>query len=124
MYTLLVIDDEVDICQCVEDTFREEGPGYFVLKANNGLEGLELVKRYKPDVILLDMQLEPSLDGMKVLKKIKEIHPKGKVAILTGVEENKKEAFELCADAYALKPFTPPELLSLVKELLREKKGV
>lgn len=122
MATVLVIDDEKDICQCVEVAFNEEAPEFSVLKADNGLDGLELVKKHKPDVILLDVKLQASMDGMEVFKKIKELHPEGKVAILTGYEENKEEFVrDFGVDAFMVKPFTPLEVIALVRKLFREK---
>lgn len=122
MPTVLVIDDEKDICQVVQDAFREEEPSFSVLTADNGTDGLELVKRYKPDVILLDVKLQAAMDGIEVFKQIRELHPEGKVAILTGFEESREEFVNrLGVDAYFVKPFTPPELISLVKKLFRKK---
>lgn len=122
MPTVLVIDDEKDICQCVEFAFQEEAPEFSVLKADNGLDGLEIVKKHKPDVILLDIRLQASMDGMEVFQKIRELHPKGKVAILSGYEENKDEFLrDSGVDAFMVKPFTPLEVISLVKKLYREK---
>ncbi len=124
MATVLVIDDEKDICQCVEIAFNEEAPEFKVLQADNGLDGLALVKKHKPDVILLDVKLQASMDGMEVFKQIKELHPEGKVAILTGYEENKEEFIrDLGVDAFMVKPFTPLEVIALVRKLFREKEG-
>lgn len=119
---LLVIDDEPDICQCIVDVFKEEEPSFLVFTADNGLDAMELVKQYKPDVILLDLHLQAAMNGAEVLKQLKELHPEGKVAILTGYGGSKQELLrDLGADAYAMKPFTPLEVLRLVKKLYREK---
>lgn len=121
MPTVLVIDDEKDICQCVEVAFREEEPSFSVLKADNGFDGLELVKQHKPEVILLDIQLQAALDGIEVFRQIRELHPEGKVAILTGYEEYKEEFIrDLGVDAYVTKPFTPLEIIAVVKKLFRQ----
>ena len=122
MPTVLVIDDEKDICQCVELAFNEEAPEFSVLQADNGLDGLELVKKHKPDVILLDIRLQASMDGKEVFRKIKELNPEGKVAVLTGYDANQEEFInDLGADAFMGKPFTPLEVIALVKKLFREK---
>lgn len=124
MPTVLMIDDEKDICQCVEVAFQEEAPEFSVLTADNGLDGLEIVKKHKPDVILLDIKLQASMDGMEVFQKIRELHPEGKVAILSGYEENKEEFIrDLGVDAFMVKPFTPLEVIALVRKLFREKEG-
>lgn len=122
MPTVLIIDDEKDICQCVEDAFSQAAPEFLILKADNGIDGIEIVKKYKPDVILLDLQLYASLDGIEVFKRIKQWHPEGKVALLTGFGVDEEDSIqELGVDAYVLKPFTPPEIIAIVKKLIREK---
>ena len=122
MATLLIVDDEKDICEVVEDTFNAE-KGFVILKAISGSEAVDLVKAHRPDVILLDIKLYGMLNGIDVLKEIKRHHPRGKVIVITGFtdDEEDRKIKELGIDAYLEKPFTPPEIVKIVKETLEKK---
>ena len=63
MATVLIIDDEEEICDLLEDVFKQE-KGFAVLKTDNGEDGVELVKGQRPDVILLDIKLQVGMDGV------------------------------------------------------------
>lgn len=122
MATLLIIDDEHEICDIIEDVFEQE-EGFAVLKADNGPEGLELVKKHHPDIILLDIKLQVNMDGVEVLRQIKQSGSRAKVVVITGFVEEKmeREIRDLGVEAYLEKPFTPPEVISTVKEVLQKK---
>ncbi len=122
MATLLIIDDEQDICDIVEDTFKQE-KAFVILKASNGPDGVDLVKLHRPDVILLDIKLYGLMDGVEVLQEIKRYHPRGKVIIITGFSDDavEKEVTEIGVAAYIEKPFTPPEIIKVVKDVLEKK---
>jgi len=112
---ILVIDDEESIrIGCIQ-TLTEEG--YRVQAAENGHEGLELIKRESFDVVLLDLKM-PDISGMDVLKKIKESDPNSKVIIITGYAtiDSAVEAIKQGAYDYIPKPFTSETLCSLVKK--------
>ncbi len=122
MATLLIVDDEVDICEIVEDTFKQE-KGFVVLKAFNGPDGVDLAKAHHPDVILLDIKLYGFMDGIEVLGEIKRYLPKCKVIIITGFSDNvtENETKNLGAFSYLEKPFNPPQIVEIVKEALQKK---
>ena len=122
MATLLIIDDERDICDILEDVFQEQ-KGYAILKADNGQDGVELVKKHHPDVILLDVKLQAGMDGVEVLQEIKRHHPKAKIVMITGFVEEvmERKIKELGVDAYIEKPFTPPQIINAVKGVLQKK---
>ena len=122
MATILIIDDEQEICDILEDMFRME-KGFAILKADNGPDGVELVKAHRPDVILLDIKLQAGMDGIEVLREIKRHHEKAKIVVITGyVEETMEDEIKkLGVDAYIEKPFTPPQIIAVVKNLLQEK---
>src|SRR3989338_2071365 len=122
MATLLIIDDERDICDILEDVFQEQ-KGYAILKADNGQDGVELVKKHHPDVILLDVKLQAGMDGVEVLQEIKRHHPKAKIVMITGFVEEvmERKIKELGVDAYIEKPFTPPQIINAVKDVLQKK---
>lgn len=123
MPTLLVIDDEKQVCQCIEDIFKEEEPSFSILTADNALDGIDLVKRHKPDVTLLDLKLNAAIEGVEAYQQIKQHHPRGKVVIFTGYagDDEEERLRDMGVDDYVIKPITPPEILALVKRLVAKK---
>ena len=112
---LLVVDDENGILEEVQTFFEEEG--YQVFVADSGEEGIQLLKREKPDVLLVDMKL-PDMSGLLVLKVAKESSPLTKVIVNTGYVDQVliDQAEELGRDVFLQKPF---DLLCLKKEIER-----
>ena len=102
--SLLVVDDEKNICQMLAIFFRKKG--YLVSEANSGEEALEKLKGSRPDIILLDMNMG-GMNGIETLKEILKIHPTMGVVMATGDEDDAKvhQAMELGAYGYVLKPF-------------------
>ncbi len=125
MATVLVIDDEKDICQCFEDLFTTEEPGFKVLKADNGPDGLDLLKKHKPDIVFVDLQLQAAMDGIEVIKRIKQIDSTAKVVVVSGFIDKNDDARikRIGADSCLEKPATPDEIMRLVKKLMRQKEG-
>lgn len=123
MPILLVIDDEKEVCQCIEDVFKEEAPDFLILSADNGPDAIDLIKKHKPDVILLDLKLNAALEGIEVFQQIKVCHPKGKIIIFTGYagDDVEERLRNMGADDFVDKPLTPPEVLALVKRLAAKK---
>ena len=112
---LLVVDDENGILEEVKSFFEEEG--YQVFTADTGEEGIQLLKREKPDVLLVDMKL-PDMSGLLVLKVAKESSPLTKVIVNTGYVDQVMidQAEELGRDVFLQKPF---DLVCLKKEVER-----
>lgn len=122
MYKILVADDERALRVLIAGTL--EIGGFNILEADNGTEALELVKRERPALIILDVMM-PGMTGYEVCKCIKT-NPDiadTKVLILTakGQLSDKEAAWEAMADFYLAKPFSPKELLSMVEEILNKK---
>jgi DNA-binding NtrC family response regulator len=101
---LLVIDDESGIVEEIKAFFEEEG--FQVFTAESGEEGIQVLKREKPDVMLLDMKL-PDMSGLLVLKICKETSPLTKVIVNTGYVDQSliDQAEELGRDVFLQKPF-------------------
>lgn len=101
---ILVVDDEPGIRELLKDFFERQG--YPTLTAKNGEEGVMLVRTEQPAMILLDVSM-PGMDGIATLKKIREINPEVGVVMATSMrdEQTAREASELGAYAYVLKPF-------------------
>ena len=105
MKKLLIVDDEIEICEFLKSFFEDRD--YRVAVAHDGVMAFEQVGIFKPDVVLLDIQM-PGLDGLQALKKIKEKYPKTKVIMVTAVETQDKieDAMRSGADNYITKPLS------------------
>jgi DNA-binding response OmpR family regulator len=105
MNKLLIVDDEVEICEFLKSFFEDRD--FQVAVAHDGAKALEQATLFIPDVVLLDIQM-PGMDGLQTLKKLKETHPKMKVIMVTAVETQEKieEAMRLGADNYITKPLS------------------
>ncbi|TRZ50512.1 response regulator [bacterium] len=103
MIKILIVDDEVEICNIFYDFFTPKG--YEVIKATSGKEAIELVKTEKPNLVFLDIRM-PVMDGMEALKKIKEIDQSITVIMVTVLKDEKtaKNALKLGAYDYVTKP--------------------
>jgi len=114
---ILVIEDEERMARFVRLNLEQDG--FQVSEALTGREGLDKLRTFMPDLVLLDVML-PDLDGFELLKMIREID-NVPVIMLTakGEEEDKVRGLELGADDYVTKPFSPRELVSRVKAVLR-----
>ena len=119
MYRVLVADDEKALRVLIAGTL--EIGNYEILEADNGIVALDLVKREKPDLIILDVMM-PGMTGYEVCKRIKN-NPDiaaTRVLILTAKAQlsDREAAWEALADFYLAKPFSPMELLTMVEEIL------
>ncbi|MHC4310544.1 MAG: response regulator transcription factor [Planctomycetota bacterium] len=102
--TILLIDDEEDFSTLLKLNI-ENTTEYEALVANGGEVGLELVKKHRPDLVLLDIMM-PGMDGMETLERIKATAPDLPVAMVTAVykEEEAKRCFDAGAYDYITKP--------------------
>ncbi len=114
---ILVIEDEANITQVIR--LYMEQAGYTVLDASDGIAGLELHAREQPDLVILDLML-PGLDGMEVCRRIRN-WANTPILMLTARqgEDDRVAGLEAGADDYLAKPFSPRELVSRVKAILR-----
>ncbi len=114
---ILVIEDEANIVQVIR--LYLEQAGYTVVIASDGIAGLELHAREQPDLVILDLML-PVLDGMEVCRRIRA-WASTPILMLTARqgEDDRIEGLEAGADDYLVKPFSPRELVSRVKAILR-----
>jgi two-component system phosphate regulon response regulator PhoB len=119
---LLIVEDETDILHLLQFNFEREG--FETHTARDGNEALRLAEERKPDLIVLDLLL-PGRDGLEVCKTLKsrEGSRNTPVIMLTakGEEQDRITGFELGADDYVVKPFSPKELILRVKAVLRRK---
>ena len=113
---VLVIDDEKSIRDIIGEYLTQEG--FEFVEASDGIRGLEIFRSLSPDLVILDVMM-PKMDGWKVCREIRSesVTP---VIMLTarGEEYDKLFGFELGADDYMVKPFSPRELIARVKAVL------
>ena len=118
---ILIVDDELSIVVPIQ--FLMEQQGYDVIVAKNGEDALDIILKYKPDLILLDIML-PAIDGYEVCEIVR-LNPDFrdvKIIFLTarGREVEIAKGMTLGADAYIIKPFSNAEVVAKVKELLED----
>ncbi len=115
--TILVVDDEPRIRDLVRMNLEIEH--YTVIEASNGIEALDQLRENLPDLVMLDVMM-PEMDGFETLRAIREVSTVP-VVMLT-VRQNEQDrihGLDLGADDYLAKPFSPRELLSRIRALLR-----
>jgi two-component system KDP operon response regulator KdpE len=114
---ILVVDDEERMVRFIR--LNLEHDGFQVSEAFNGKEAIRKIRDVTPDLILLDVMM-PDLDGFEVLETVREVS-NVPVIMLTakGEEDDRVRGLELGADDYVTKPFSPRELVSRVKAVLR-----
>jgi DNA-binding response OmpR family regulator len=120
-YKILAVDDEQRMVRFIQLNLEQDG--FEVVTAYNGKEALEQVRTQLPDLILLDIMM-PDINGFEVLKKIREVN-NVPVIMLTakGEEDDRIQGLELGADDYITKPFSPRELVSRIRAVLRRTKS-
>ena len=119
-YKVLVVDDEEAILELLKYNLEKEG--YEVKVAANGKLGVETARKFKPDVVLLDIMM-PVMDGVEACRQLKAIPEliNMYVIFLTARSEEYSEvaAFDVGADDYITKPIKPRALMSRIQALLR-----
>ncbi len=119
---ILIVEDQKNIASFVE--MELEHSGYSVRCAYDGLEGVEEARRFRPEVVVLDIML-PKLDGVGVLKKIRGCGSRVPVIMLTARNgtPDKVHSLDHGADDYLTKPFEVEELLARIRALARRVEG-
>lgn len=118
MALVLVVEDEPDLVLGLRHNLELEG--YRVLHAADGVRGLELAIKEKPDCVILDVMM-PKMDGLEVCRQLRSRGHEMPILMLTAKsqEVDKVVGLEMGADDYLTKPFGLRELLARVKALLR-----
>jgi DNA-binding response OmpR family regulator len=114
---VLVVDDEERMARFVR--LNLEHDGFNVVEAYRGLDAIQKMRDSMPDLVLLDVMM-PDIDGFEALQMIREISSVPVIMLTAkGEEEDKVRGLELGADDYITKPFSPRELSSRVKAVMR-----
>ncbi len=115
--TILVVDDEQRIAEAVAMNLELEG--YQVITAGGGQEAIEKVTREMPDLVILDVMM-PDMDGFETLQRIREVSTTPVIMLtVRGDESDRVRGLDLGADDYMTKPFSPKELVSRVRAVVR-----
>lgn len=119
---LLVVDDEPNIVELLTASLRFAG--FEVEAATSGAESVPLARRYRPDLVILDVML-PDLDGFATLRRLRESGAHVPVLFLTARDgtEDKVTGLTLGGDDYVTKPFSLEELIARIRAVLRRARG-
>jgi DNA-binding response OmpR family regulator len=114
---ILVVDDEERMVRFIR--LNLEHDGFNVIEAFRGAQAIQAIRDKLPDLVLLDVML-PDIDGFEVLKMIREFNTVPVIMLTAkGEEDDRVHGLELGADDYVTKPFSPRELVSRVRAVLR-----
>ena len=117
MATIVIVEDEVDLCNLIRTHLEAEG--HSVYQAFDGLAALRLIEAQKPHLVILDWML-PGLDGLAVCRQIRQNHLMPILMLTARSEEvDRVLGLEVGADDYVVKPFGMRELLARVRAILR-----
>jgi len=116
-YKILIVDDDVNICELLRLYLEKDG--FETIVANDGGVAVKYAEKFSPDLILLDIML-PTLDGWQVCREIRK-HSETPIIMLTAKGEtfDKILGLELGADDYVCKPFDTKEVIARIKAVLR-----
>lgn len=118
MLSVLIVDDDPEILELNTSIF--ESKNFKVFQASNGLEGFNLYKVYKPDLVVTDL-LMPKMNGLELLCAIRDLGDTVPILVVTGNENEAAGVVEKLADGVFLKPYTNQELYYAAKLLLKNK---
>lgn len=116
MKKILLIDDHADIRRLIRITL---GNGFEILEAGDGTEGLRLLNEMLPDLVVLDVMLPGTLDGMQVLSAVRSSpalnHTHVIMVTACGQQSDYENGMQRGADEYFIKPFSPLKLVATIK---------
>ncbi|PLT35889.1 response regulator [Bacillus sp. V5-8f] len=119
---ILIVDDQFGIRILLNEVLTKEG--YSTFQAANGIQALDVVKKQSPDLVLLDMKI-PGMDGIEILKRMKQMDPDIRVIIMTAYGELDmiQKAKDLGAITHFAKPFDIDDIRKAVREYIPMEKS-
>ncbi len=120
MKKILIVDDQIEVRELVEVTLRYGN--FKILQASNGLDAIAIVKKEKPELVIMDIMMPGKIDGLEATRRIKS-NPQTKtckIIMLTakGQDADKDKGVELDIEDYFVKPFSPLDLINKIEEVL------
>ncbi len=115
MIKVLIIDDDEWMLKTL--TSQLQGEGYILITTADGPQGIELYRKEKPDIVLLDMGL-PSISGLEVLKEIKRIDAEAKVIIITGYPSAQMMEEAMSNGAFAF--YAKPSVIGMLRKITQD----
>lgn len=122
MYKVMIIDDESIIVDGLVDSIPWESLNCSVVQtARDGVEGLELIKLYKPDIVMTDIRM-PNKDGLSMIKEFRDASPNTHVIVMSGFRkfEYAQEALNLGVDKFIVKPATLDEIIEAIQFVIQQ----
>lgn len=119
MYSIVLVDDETKVRKTIISRIPWNDLGFEIIgEAENGLEAIDIINEKSPDLVITDIKM-PYLDGLDLIKSIKETNPALSVIILSGHDEFSyaKKAITLGVEEYVLKPINRDEIIELLKKI-------
>jgi len=124
MQNILIIEDEVDIAELISMNLQRDG--FHTSMAHDGAEGLSMVLKNQPDLVILDLML-PTMDGYQILKEMQRDTRSHDISVLMLTAKSQIEdrilGLEKGVDDYLTKPFSPKELVLRVKAILKRRQS-
>lgn len=116
--TILLVDDEPNILLALEFLIQQKG--FSVIKASNGAEGIQMARKHRPHIVVLDVMM-PGLDGFEVAKAIRKDERLENTTIIfltaKGTNDDFEEGYASGGEIYLTKPFDNQELLNIITEV-------
>lgn len=120
MKKILIVDDQIEVRELVEVTLRYGN--FKILQASNGLDAITIVKKEKPELVIMDIMMPGEIDGLEAIRRIKsDLQTKTcKIIMLTakGQDIDKEKGVDLDIEDYFVKPFSPLDLINKIEEVL------
>ncbi len=113
---ILLVEDEENLARLLKDAIGDNFYSFTIAK--DGVEGMELFKKIKPDIVITDIMM-PKMSGLDMAKELKKINPKAPIIILSAFSEKEKlfSAIDVGITKYFLKPFDTDELLEYISSI-------
>jgi DNA-binding response OmpR family regulator len=122
MKTILVVEDQNEVRELVQVTLRSDG--WQILEARNGAQALDMARRHKPDLVLMDVMMPGELNGFEATRALKDDPSTSGVTVIMltakGQQSDLAYGREVGADGYFTKPFSPLELIRRVETLFED----
>jgi len=120
--TVLIVDDASFMRTVLKDIVKTNGLATHVIEAEDGVEGVRNYQKYKPDLVIMDINM-PKADGIQALRAIIKLDPRAKVVMVSSVEQKAivQDAIRLGARDYVVKPFDRSSVPLVLNKVLRQR---